>query len=119
LARMELLRMADDERIQFRHQLIRDASYEGLPKRVRAELHERYGGQLEHVRAAGEVVGYHLEQAVRYRSELGLEVSADLAQRAAAQLAAAGRRAVALEDLAAADNLLDRASKLTPPQTRA
>ena len=60
----------------FRHLLIRDAAYESIPKEARAELHERFGRWLDH--AAGEraieheeVVGYHLEQAYRYLTELG------------------------------------------------
>src|SRR5262249_37197708 len=40
-----------------------------------------------------ELVGYHLEQAVRYRDELGLAAPA-LAERAGTHLAAAGRRAL-------------------------
>ena len=61
---------------RFRHLLIRDAAYESIPKEARAELHESFGRWLDH--ATGEraieheeVVGYHLEQAYRYLTELG------------------------------------------------
>ena len=61
---------------KFRHILIRDAAYEALPKSERAILHERFADWLE--RTVGErlaeyeeIVGYHLEQAHRYRTELG------------------------------------------------
>src|SRR4029077_15792398 len=57
---------------RFRHVLIRDAAYEAVPKQIRSDLHERYAAWLEEV--AGdrlpereEVLGYHLEQAYRWR----------------------------------------------------
>ena len=80
LARKELIRPDRDRRspgedaFRFRHLLIRDAAYEAMPKEQRADLHERFADWLEGVRATGartEIVGYHLEQAWRYRRELG------------------------------------------------
>jgi DNA-binding SARP family transcriptional activator len=65
-----------EQTYHFRHLLIRDAAYDSIPKEARAELHERFGRWLDRT-AAGraieheEVVGYHLEQAYRYRTELG------------------------------------------------
>jgi tetratricopeptide (TPR) repeat protein len=61
-----------------------------------------------------EILGYHLEQAVRYRKELGpLDPHGrELADRAAAKLGSAGRRAFARGDLPAATNLLRRATGL-------
>jgi predicted ATPase len=64
------------ETFRFRHLLIRDVTYEALPKRRRAELHERLAGWLERgaddqVPEQGEIVGHHLEQAYRYRAQLG------------------------------------------------
>ncbi|MGZ4430862.1 MAG: hypothetical protein ACXVYV_04365, partial [Gaiellales bacterium] len=59
-----------------------------------------------------EIAGWHLEQAVRYREELGLAVDAELRARAAGHLMDAGHRATARPDLAAADNLLTRALAL-------
>ena len=38
---------AERRRFRFRHQLIRDAAYEGMPKELRAELHERFADWLE------------------------------------------------------------------------
>ncbi|HEU6445831.1 MAG TPA: adenylate/guanylate cyclase domain-containing protein [Gaiellaceae bacterium] len=103
-----------DDGFRFRHILIRDAAYLGLAKESRAGLHAQYAGWLES--AAGEldeIVGYHLEQAFRYRQELG---SADdaLATRAGERLARAGRRAVGRGDLPAAVTLLSRAVALLP-----
>ena len=61
--------------IRFRHILIRDAAYTPA-EGERAVLHERFADWLEAGRGATpgeyeEIVGYHLEQAHRYRIELG------------------------------------------------
>jgi class 3 adenylate cyclase len=123
LVRKELIRphpatFRDDEAFRFRHLLIRDAAYDALPKAERAELHERFAGWLE--RVAGElaeldeIVGWHLEQALRYQRELGRGVDERLARSAAERLHAAGRRAARRSDLAAAQNLLERALALVP-----
>jgi len=111
-----------EDGFRFRHILIRDAAYLGIPKETRAELHERYAGWLE--RTAGEraseldeILGYHLEQAFRYRQELGPvgEDALALAVRAGERLGAAGRRAiVARGDLSAAVNLISRSASLLP-----
>ena len=103
----------------FRHILVQQAAYRAIPKSLRAELHERFAGWLE--RRAGErasdydeILGYHLEQAVRYRGELAPaneEVRA-LARRASACLEAAGARAHARGDAPAAVRLLEPASSL-------
>jgi class 3 adenylate cyclase/tetratricopeptide (TPR) repeat protein len=113
--------IAGEDAFQFRHDLIRDAAYQALPKQDRARLHERLATWLQQVAGerAGEyeeIVGYHLEQAVRYRGELGPvdeEVTA-LARRAAGCLEAAGTRAHARGDIPAAVRLLQRASSHLP-----
>lgn len=79
-----------DEAFRFRHVLIRDAAYDGLPKAARATLHERFADWLEHA-ARGlaeldEIAGWHLEQVIRYQRELGHEVDDILARRAAQHL---------------------------------
>ena len=105
------------EAFRFRHILIRDAAYGSVPKSVRAELHERYADWLEQRPGEyDEFLGYHLEQAVRYRRELGPpgEREEQLARKAAERLALAGGRAGAREDAPAAANLLDRALALLP-----
>jgi tetratricopeptide (TPR) repeat protein len=111
-----------EDGFRFRHALIRDAAYLTIPKETRANLHERFASWLE--RTAGdraneleEILGYHLEQAFRYREELGPvgEDARQLAIRAGERLAAAGRRAiVARSDLAAAVSLLSRSVALLP-----
>ena len=77
LVRKELIRSTsptfpEDEGFRFRHLLIRDAAYESLPRRLRAELHERFADWLSthELVERDEIVGYHLEQAHRYRAEL-------------------------------------------------
>jgi class 3 adenylate cyclase/tetratricopeptide (TPR) repeat protein len=126
LMRKELVRpdrssFAGEDAFRFSHILVRDAAYDSMPKRARAELHERFASWLE--RKAGdrvaefeEIVGYHLEQAYRYRTELGPidEPAASLAERAAEKLASAGRRALAQSDVVASVNLLSRAVHLLP-----
>ena len=107
---------------RFRHLLIRDAAYDSIPKAARAVLHEGYADWLER-RSGGralefeEILGYHLEQAFRYRSELGRvdEAAVDLARRAGRRLGVAGRRALARGDTPAAINLASRAASLLPP----
>src|SRR5262249_55875810 len=117
LIRKELIRptaavVPGEEAFRFRHALIRDAAYEALPKRVRADLHERFAAWLEERVGEGDgFTGYHLEQAYRHRAELERvgEPERALALRAGTRLASAGRRALAHGDAPAAVKLLDRA----------
>ncbi|HEX4324279.1 MAG TPA: adenylate/guanylate cyclase domain-containing protein [Gaiellaceae bacterium] len=105
-----------EDGFRFRHALIRDAAYAGIPKRTRADLHEHFAGWLELHDGRDEIVGYHLEQAYRYRDELGIvddQVRA-LGERAGELLTAAGRRALARDDVPAAVNLLERGVALLP-----
>jgi DNA-binding SARP family transcriptional activator/tetratricopeptide (TPR) repeat protein len=104
---------------QFRHILVQQAAYRAIPKSLRAELHERFAAWLERLAAEradeyDELVGYHLEQAVRYHLELAPatdDVRA-LARRGAEYLEAAGARAHARGDARAAVRLLGPASSL-------
>jgi class 3 adenylate cyclase/tetratricopeptide (TPR) repeat protein len=126
LVRKELVRptasdVAGQDAFRFRHLLLRDAAYAGLPKALRAELHQRFAGWLE--RAAGErlrehpeLLAYHLERAYRLRAELGPvdERGRALAHSAAERLTQAGRRALALGDMPAVAKLLQRAVGLLP-----
>ena len=123
LVRKELIRphrpiFAGDDAFRFRHLLMRDAAYEALPKAERADLHERFADWLNEHGAElvelDELLGYHLEQAYRYRQELGsLDAhSRALAARAGERLKAAGRRAIARQDFRAAHTLLERAADL-------
>ena len=109
------------EEYSFRHILIQQAAYRAIPKSLRAELHQRFADWLEDrcprpLPAAAEILGYHLEQSVRYRNELwpADPQSAALSLRAAAHLDTAGCAAHDRGDDVAAVNLLDRAAALLP-----
>jgi class 3 adenylate cyclase len=114
LVRRGLVERAENA-FRFHHALIRDVAYAGITKETRADLHERFGTWLEQrAEGAEEIVGYHLEQAHRFRAELR---PADpelpgLAQRAGDRLAAAGIRAWKGADSPAAVNLLSRGAAL-------
>ena len=110
-----------DDAYSFPHMLLRDVAYDGIRKSKRADLHERYASWLEE--RAGlrmdpyeEIVAYHLEQAYRYRAELGPvgEAEERLAIRAGTHASAAGRRAVARGDISASVKLLGKAATLLP-----
>jgi class 3 adenylate cyclase/predicted ATPase len=133
LARKDLIRMAAAGLVagsvayRFKHILVREAAYRATSKKLRAALHERFAYWLEGI--AGErvgeyeaILGYHLEQAHRYRVELGAvdDETRALGERAADFLAAAGRRALERSDNHAGVNLLERALAigLSDPRAR-
>ncbi len=105
-----------DDAYRFHHALLRDVAYGQLPKAVRAVLHERAAAWLDRDGPGpDELVGWHLEQAHRYRSELRPE-DPELPRLAAAageRLGAAGIRAARASDPATIP-LLQRASALLP-----
>ena len=109
------------EQYSFRHILIQQAAYRAIPKSLRAELHRRFADWLEYVFAEplpqrAEILGYHLEQSVRYWNELrpAEAQTAELSRRAAAHLETAGCAAYDRGDTLAAVRLLDRAAALLP-----
>jgi class 3 adenylate cyclase/tetratricopeptide (TPR) repeat protein len=128
LGRKQLVRpvesaAGEDERFRFDHVMIREAAYGSLLKRARATFHERFADWAVRVnRERGretefeEILGYHLEQAHRYLSELGPldDHGRELAVRAAEHLSSSGRRAFGRGDMRAARNLLGRAVALLP-----
>ena len=127
LLRRDLIRpsasdIGGEESFRFRHILLRDAAYDAVPKNDRAELHEAFAAYLEtslgdRASEFEEFTGYHLEQAHRLRTELGVhdERTRSLARAAFERLGAAGRRAFDRGDAVAATNLLGRASELLDP----
>jgi predicted ATPase/class 3 adenylate cyclase len=122
LVRKELLypagaQIPGEDAFRFRHILLRDAAYTALPKSDRASLHERFAAWAEEQPGDyDELLGYHLEQAVGYRGELGTVSEQERVQAARASefLGAAGRRALARGDMPAAVDLLSRAASLLP-----
>jgi DNA-binding SARP family transcriptional activator len=113
-------RFRGEEALRFQHQLIREVAYGSVPKELRAELHESFAGWLERqaevVAEVQELLGYHLEQAYRFRTELGLGGWDTVGERARDHLFAAGRRAVSRGDVPAAIGLLTRAAEITPQE---
>jgi tetratricopeptide (TPR) repeat protein len=123
LIRPERSTFAGEDAFRFHHILIQEAAYRGTPKEVRADLHEGFASWVEGAAAdrateLEEVIGYHLEQAHRYRTELAPagERERDLAVRAALRLSAAGTRAFERRDVPAACDLLGRAAALLPSE---
>src|SRR3970282_1017545 len=117
------LSAVDEVRFRFNHALIREAGYNGLLKRARALFHERFvewadlvnrerGREMEYE----EILGYHLEQAHRYLSELGPldDHGRELGFSAATRLSSAGRRGFARGDMPAAAGLLHTSAVLSP-----
>jgi len=112
-------RTEEEDAYKFHHILIRDTTYDGILKRARATLHERFvewGDSVNRERAVEyeEILGYHLEQAYRYLFELGPldDHGRGLGADGARRLTSAGRRAFARGDAPAATSLLGRAVAL-------
>ncbi len=127
LVRKELVRpdratLPGEDAYRFRHLLIRDAAYDALPKSTRATLHESFARWLETQAGSlielDEMVGYHFEQAYRYRTELSPidEAARRLGELAAEHLARGGRVAADRGDVRAAESLLRRADALLPEE---
>ena len=113
----------ENDEHRFTHLMIRDAAYAGLLKRTRARLHERFvawadeaNRATERVTEFEEILGYHLEQAHRYLSELGShdEHGSAIGIDASGRLASAGQRAFVRGDMPATANLVRRAVDLLP-----
>jgi class 3 adenylate cyclase/tetratricopeptide (TPR) repeat protein len=127
LTRKQLVRpdpTTSPDAFRFEHILIRDAAYNRLLKRARADLHERFANWGERVNRDRsreteyeEILGYHLEQAYRYLAQLGPldDHALEIGNRSASKLSATGGRAFERGDMAAAANLLERATALLPP----
>jgi len=117
LARRGLVRpdvMSQEDGFRFQHALIREAVYEGMPKALRADLHETVAAQLDDAGdAAPAVVGFHLEHTCLLRKELGLR-DAELAKRAGRLLRVAAEQTLSRTDAPATISLLERARALLP-----
>jgi hypothetical protein len=107
-----------DDGYTFHHVLLRDAAYASLTKADRADLHERAVAWIDRDGPGDDAIaGYHLEQAVLYRRELG-EDADELAATAGERLAEAGMRVWRTNDVAAATSVLGRAAALLPAGPR-
>jgi predicted ATPase/class 3 adenylate cyclase len=108
-----------DDAFAFSHILMRDAAYDGLPKKSRAEMHDRFANWLtqragDRVTEYQEILAYHLEQSAKYYQQLHVvsDQTQQSGKQAADMLAASGTRALSRGDMPAAANLLERAAKL-------
>lgn len=111
LVRHRLIR-PDGGAFRFAGGLIQEVVYASQSKQDRADRHER-AARLDSVRQRGSAaVGGHLEQAYRYRVELGAQNAHTdgLRRRAADALAEAGRLALAHADPVWAADVLSRAT---------
>jgi len=118
LVRPDKTQLEGEDAFRFRHLLIRDVAYDALPKAVRAELHKLFASWLEEHGTAlvelDEILGYHLEQACRYRAELGLPGDDELMSAARRRLTAGGHRAQLRGDYGSTVSLFERAAALMP-----
>jgi class 3 adenylate cyclase len=106
-----------DSAYRFQHVLIRDAAYASLPKRARAELHERFAEWLEErvahrVDEYREILAHHLEQAYLLLADVAPDDPRlpGLAARAIDSLTAAARHADERGDETAAFAIYRRAA---------
>src|SRR5215510_7025615 len=110
-----------DDAFRFTHALLRDVTYQGIPKSARSQLHEQTADWLARRmgKRAGEydeIIGYHLEQACLVLTELGptSDAAQALGRQASARLAGAAARAFASEDMPGTISLWSRAVALLP-----
>jgi predicted ATPase len=123
LVRKQLIRadrpeLPGEDAFRFGHALIREAAYQGLPRRRRAELHELMADWLgRHAGTRDETIGYHLGEAYHQLAELGQigERERALATAAAQRLASAADAALLRGDFPAGASLLERAAALLEP----
>lgn len=121
LATRRVVEAAGADAYSFVHLMLRDAAYAGLLKETRAVLHERmveWGDRTNEASGRAqefeEILGFHLEQAYRYRTELGPvdEHAVALGLDGSRRLGSAGNRAFARGDMPAAASLLTRSADL-------
>jgi tetratricopeptide (TPR) repeat protein len=112
-------RSPDERTFRFRHILIRDVAYATLPKARRAELHLAVATWLRAWAGSRmdefvEIEAYHLEQAVRLRSEVGARIDPAEREAAVAALAGSARKAHARDDARAVRTFAERGLALEP-----
>ncbi len=110
-------------RWRFAHALVLEATYRGLSKELRADLHERIADWMIEEDAeqadVDESVARHLERALHLREELGArdDRSTVLSARAGELFADAASRAFAALDYITSRDLLGRAAALLPERS--
>ncbi len=122
-ARRDLLVEADEpgaggaRLYRFKHVLIRDVVYAGVPKADRARLHDHYARWYESTlgersRESIEIIAQHAEQAFLLARELRAPETAELGRRAFDRLRIAATQARKRVDLHAALALYERAAAI-------
>jgi tetratricopeptide (TPR) repeat protein len=109
-----------EQPFRFKHVLIREVAYSGLPKAARAEYHQKFAAWLKE-RADKELLeirAYHLDHATALLSELDGRAPAELVDETAHVLEIAGKRALTREASQSARKLLVRAVELQPTLER-
>ncbi len=121
----DVAQLHGEEAFRFQHVLIRDAAYGSIPKRVRADRHERFAGWLEatagdRLEEYEEILAHHLGEAVRYRRELSRSDphAGAIAERAAGCYRRAADRAAVRSDYPAGATMLARVATLLPESDR-
>ncbi len=116
LTRRGFVQLRANGTFRFRHVLVQEAAYRAAPKRLRADLHERFADRLDGESADDRLVGYHLERSYVLRTELAPpdRAALRLAEDAGRRLGQAGIHAWKRYDAPAARNLLTRATSLLP-----
>jgi DNA-binding SARP family transcriptional activator len=118
LLRPEPSAFVADEAFRFHHLLVRDVAYTRMPKSTRANMHEQFAIWLNNKAADRrveyqEIVAHHQHEAFRlYRAVEDEDGARRAASEAAPLLRAAGERALARHDLAAAIFLFDQSMAL-------
>ena len=117
--------LSGEDAYRFGHILVRDAAYRGAAEGDALRAARAFASFLEEStgdRAAEyeEIIGYHLEQAFMFRTQLGpvTDEMAALEHRAHVRLTSAGERALLRGDLPAALNLFQRAAHLAAGSRR-
>ena len=108
-----------EDAFRFTHVLIQEAAYEGVPKEVRADLHERLarrlGSKLDRARTRSSASISSSRTAAAPSSAWSASPNDSSPPQATARLEAAGHKAFVLGDPEACGNLLGRAVSLLPP----
>jgi DNA-binding SARP family transcriptional activator/class 3 adenylate cyclase/tetratricopeptide (TPR) repeat protein len=118
LIRSERSELPGQDAFRFAHALIREAAYNGLAKERRAAFHEHVARWLEREPGAQEeTIGFHLAEAHRLLTELGLagERELGLAAGAAERFESASGAALQRADARTGARLLERAAALMGP----
>jgi len=109
-----------EQPFRFKHVLIREVAYSGLPKSARAEYHQKFASWLKgrSDKELLEIRAYHLDKATELLTELDGRAPVELVEETAHVLEVAGKRALSREAHRSARKLLLRSVELEPTLER-